>query len=263
MDKIYELKDKTKLIVYSYLHSVYTFSLPPKTASAPMSVASDYDSMLESCIFDSTVYYVYQNTAHNLIMSNLLFNNPHVIFKDEAQMYSPVIHKLFALSENYLCMTVTLRNPVEQCFFLEIWTVRPEIKRMTLPTLFSALPEVELTESGDDLFLYERGGKIHQVLQINKKNLIRLFEQSLEEVIDKPDIYQLLAARPLPSVQNAYECPNCRRNEEKIRSITRQYNDLVETAKQIQAEGLKWKNQYQKSASQKRTNKNSRAGKDH
>ena len=245
MDKIYELKDHTKLLLYSHQHFIYTFSLPAKNTASPMSIAADYDSMLESCIFDSTIYYVYRNTSHNIIMANLLFNNPHIIFNDEAQIYSPVIHHLFKLSENLLCAIITVKNPLDQKYLMEIWTIRPEIKRMVLPTAFSVQPHVEITEFKDDLFLYEQGDQIHQVLRIRSQKLVSLFEQSPKEIIDLPDIYQQLAASPLPAIASGAECPGCRRKEEKIMNLTRQYNDLVETAKQIQAEGLQWKKRCQ------------------
>lgn len=229
MDSIYSLDNGSKIALYAMEHSVFIHPMPLTAKARPMLICTDYLEMFYSCIHENTIFYVYKNTSHNLILSSLPERRPLIILNDEALLFEPSIIGLYSIPKEALCMPVILKNPLNETFSVDFFLLHPQIKRFPLLEGFSTIPSIHFFVLNMHLYFV--------IQDAHKEKKPRIFYTNMQGNITE-----------IPSTLTiSTPCTHCKELEEKISSITTQYNRLAETARKIQEEGRHWKDLYQSS----------------
>lgn len=227
MDHIYHLDNGNKIILYSMEHNIYLHTIPLSAKSHPMLIDNNFLEMLFSCIFDNTIYYAYKNTSNNLVLGHLNTRQPQIILNDEALLFQPSITGLFPVNKEHLCLPVILKNPLNDTFTVEVFILRPQLKRFSLIENLSDIPHLHFLVLNEYLYCIMQN-------TTNEKNPCIFYTNMQGHITRIPTL-----PTPIPP------CTHCKELEEKIATITLQYNELVHTTKKIQEEGRHWKNMYE------------------
>ncbi len=236
MDQMYDLEDGSKLAVYSYRNYLYVHTLPLALGAHPMLLCTDYAGKLYSCDYLATIYYIYENTEGNLVLSNLLERKGEVIFRDEARIFQSEI-LWFGKHEKELFLVLKIENPVSQITTLEWFSLKPDLirkrlyygeKGITFRLVVTEKKCYLLTGKKDDGIYSADFSEIEKTL---RDNTLSDLDGCMKEI---PTV-----------VTEKITIDNCRDIKEKLNSVTKQYNELADTARKIQAEGRQWKALYQ------------------
>lgn len=234
MDKIYNLDNGSKLALYSIEKQLFVHTIPLLYKAKPMIIANDFSQMLHSCIFNNTIYFVYKNTSHNLILVSLPSGNPQIILNDEALLFDPHIENLHSTENSNLLMTVILKNPLNNTYSVNVIFLVPHNKKITIIENLQTFPILNTILIQNTLTIFVSSDSDRR----------RIFTLSIHTNNDSMQ-YE---TTEIPTVITITQpCENCKNLQNQVTTLTTRYNELVETAKKIQEEGRYWKHLYESS----------------
>lgn len=236
MDQIFSLENGSKIAIYAWENSIWVNTLPLPLKAQPMSITNDYAGMLNSCIHEGNIYYIYRNTENNLLVGNLTTGLKIEVLKDEALIFRPLIYGFLSDGERHLLAVVALQNPLDNTFSIELLVISPKFQKIVIVEKIHHIVSVNVHSVQGDIYIH--------LEEKTDNEETRSFLFLVQEKVDRGNAEYSVQELPI-TVSVQIPCSKCPQWEEKVLQIKNKYNTLVETTKKIQEEGKRWKQLYE------------------
>ena len=251
MSNVYSVGNNRQLIIYNAGSNIFLRVAHFGGLDRPIVLAADYLCGLTECIYNSSLYYSYINQNGSLILKNIMdTTNILAINCNYVQEYS---NPKLAICNNTLLLFYLKQNPVSDKPSLHCITPDdnnalpiplPDIKKPVNSYSVLAYNNFILLCVNEHIYRIEQIGHFKQLAictadnnstdnnnadNINNNNNYIEREKSLTEDFNK----KIAACQAKINEQSAV-----------IDSITAQYNELMDIARQYRDEAIKWRSKF-------------------
>lgn len=251
MSNVYSVGNNRQLIIYNAGSNIFLRVAHFGGLDRPIVLAADYLCGLTECIYNSSLYYSYINQNGSLILKNIMdTTNILAIDCNYVQEYS---NPKLAICNNTLLLFYLKQNPVSDKPSLHCITPDdnnalpiplPDIKKPVNSYSVLAYNNFILLCVNEHIYRIEQIGHFKQLAictadnnstdnnnadSINSNNNYIEREKSLTEDFNK----KIAACQAKINEQSAV-----------IDSITTQYNELMDIARQYRDEAIKWRSKF-------------------
>lgn len=251
MSNVYSVGNNRQLIIYNAGSNIFLRVAHFGGLDRPIVLAADYLCGLTECIYNSSLYYSYINQNGSLILKNIMdTTNILAIDCNYVQEYS---NPKLAICNNTLLLFYLKQNPVSDKPSLHCITPDdnnalpiplPDIKKPVNSYSVLAYNNFILLCVNEHIYKIEQIGHFKQLAictadnnstdnnnadNINSNNNYIEREKSLTEDFNK----KIAACQAKINEQSAV-----------IDSITAQYNELMDIARQYRDEAIKWRSKF-------------------
>lgn len=251
MSNVYSVGNNRQLIIYNAGSNIFLRVAHFGGLDRPIVLAADYLCGLTECIYNSSLYYSYINQNGSLILKNIMdTTNILTIDCNYVQEYS---NPKLAICNNTLLLFYLKQNPVSDKPSLHCITPDdnnalpiplPDIKKPVNSYSVLAYNNFILLCVNEHIYRIEQIGHFKQLAictadnnstdnnnadNINSNNNYIEREKSLTEDFNK----KIAACQAKINEQSAV-----------IDSITTQYNELMDIARQYRDEAIKWRSKF-------------------
>lgn len=246
MENIYSIDSERSLLIYPYRQSVYLRNISGESIGKPTILSSDHAAYLSSTIHQSTLYFAYQNTQGDLLVKSIL--DPVSLFRISAfETRNCCCPVLYSLGQELLLLYV-IQNPLNNEYSIKCVFPLNNEKNCTIPESFSEIPQLSGQADPNGLLLQIFTHSRQLVLWIStdfsvlsleppepfKEKILQL-QSELEEQREQSFELEQLCIQQKRSFQKKLQ-----EKDAVIQDISRQYEQLMDTAQKYRDDAKKW-----------------------
>lgn len=258
MGNVYAVDADKNLILYSTGNYICLRTSVGENLTRPIVLCNDYASDLSDLVYNSTIYYVYQNTNRDIILRSVIEqNNLYVI---SSRSTPDCFYPQIAAIRKTLILFYFVKNPVNNSYCLKSLLPFQLEQKFSLPgtlfsseaspsspgeAVFSSLPALHILPVDGALLVHLSCGReeyiftINESLQCDKLNKTQEMLSFAQTERSKSEELFSEAQKQISKLQSDLSA-----RDQLIQSIRRQYEELMSTAIKYREEAVKWHNKF-------------------